>query len=93
MIYSVNFMDMAAKINSLSFIKYLKETGWKQFKTKKTTVKVFQYEKEDIFEQVTIPIDKSLRDYNLAMYEAIKTISSIEKNCRASDVVSVKSKY
>ncbi len=32
-----------------------------------------------MFEQVTIPIDKSLRDYNSAMYEAVKTVSNIEK--------------
>ena len=78
MIYSVNFMDMAGKINSLAFGKYLKETGWNQFITKKTTIKIFQYEKENIFEQVTIPIDKSLRDYNTAMYEAVKIVSRVE---------------
>jgi hypothetical protein len=32
-----------------------------------------------MFEQVTIPIDKSLRDYNSAMYEAVKTVSNIKK--------------
>ena len=56
MIYSINFMDMAAKINSLAFAKYLKETGWNTYVTKKTSVRIFQYIKGDIFEQVTIPI-------------------------------------
>lgn len=78
MIYSVNFTDMAGRINSLAFIKYLKETGWQQFVTKKTSIRIFQYENGNIFEQVTIPIDKSLRDYNSAMYEAVKTVSTVE---------------
>lgn len=79
MIYSVNFMDMAAKINSLAFAKYLKETGWNLYVTKKTSVRIFQYIKGDIFEQVTIPMDKSLRDYSEAMYNAIVTVAGIEK--------------
>ena len=69
MIYSVNFMDMAGKINSLAFARYLKETGWTPFTMKKTSVKIFQFEQNEIFEQVTVPIDKSLRDFNSAMYD------------------------
>ena len=34
MIYSVDFKKLTEKINPLSFVKYLKDTGWMQFPTK-----------------------------------------------------------
>ena len=46
MIYSVNFFDLAEKINPLAFVRYLKETGWKSFDRKKNYVKIFQREDE-----------------------------------------------
>ena len=42
MIYSVDFKKLTEKINPLSFVKYLKDTGWMQFPTKKTYVKYFK---------------------------------------------------
>ena len=44
MIYSVDFLELAEKINPLAFVKYLKDTGWMLFQTKKSYVKIFQLE-------------------------------------------------
>ena len=79
MIYSVNFMDLTEKINPFAFAKYLKDTGWDSFPTKKTYIKVFQIVKAngDAF-QVIIPLDKNLSDYKNAMYEAIETVAFVE---------------
>ena len=71
MIYSVNFLDLTEKINPLAFSKYLKDTGWNLFQTKRKDVKVYQYEKDDEFYQVTVPLEKRLADYKYAMYKAI----------------------
>lgn len=49
MIYSVNFMDLTEKISPLAFAKYLKDTGWELFQSKKLYIKIFQYEKKDDF--------------------------------------------
>lgn len=78
MIYSVDFLELAEKINPLAFVKYLKDTGWMLFQTKKSYVKIFQLEREDNFYQVTIPMDKVLRDYREAMYKAISIVAEAE---------------
>ena len=79
MIYSVDFKKLTEKINPLSFVKYLKDTGWMQFPTKKTYVKIFQISKSDSdFFQVTIPMNRDLLDYQDAMYQAIETVAFVE---------------
>lgn len=35
LIYSVNFMELTEKINPHAFSKYLKDTGWNLFSSKK----------------------------------------------------------
>lgn len=79
MIYSVNFLDLTEKINPLAFANYLKSTGWRNYPTKKSYVKVFQTKgpNENAF-QVVIPMDKNLRDYKIAMLDAIKTVAFVE---------------
>lgn len=79
MIYSINFLDMTEKLNPIAVAKYLTETNWRVFPIKRTDIKVFQYIDGDIFEQITIPLDKTLRDYNSAMYYAIERVAFIEK--------------
>ena len=79
MIYSVNFVDMTLKLNPLAVTKYLSETNWELYPIKRKDIKIFQYKKEDFFEQVTIPLDKMLRDYKNAMYDAICKIAYVEK--------------
>ena len=78
MIYSINFLDMTEKINPLAVARYLSETNWKQFSSKRNDIKIYQYITGNIFEQVTIPLDRTLRDYNLAMYSAVEKIAFIE---------------
>lgn len=80
MIYSVNFKDLTEKINPHAFVKYLNDTGWIQWKTKRNYIKVFQKIKEDGEGfQVTIPLDKELLDYKEAIYEAIETVAFVEE--------------
>ena len=79
MIYSVNFMDLTEKINPHAVVKYLKDTGWIPYKTKKEYVKIFQrITEEEEFYQVIIPIDKTLADYKKAMFDAIEQIALLE---------------
>lgn len=79
MIYSINFLNLTEKINPLAFAKYLKDTGWKAFPTKKTYVKIFQIATHDgTAFQVNIPLDKNLSDYKSAMYQAIETVAFVE---------------
>lgn len=79
MIYSVNFLDLTEKINPLAFSKYLKDTGWIQFQSKRSNVKIYQYEVGTEFFQVIIPTDKKLSDYKQAMYKAVETVAIVEQ--------------
>lgn len=79
MIYSVNFLDLTEKINPLAFSKYLKDTGWIQFQSKRINVKIYQYEVGTEFFQVIIPTDKKLSDYKQAMYKAVETVAIVEQ--------------
>lgn len=79
MIYSINYTDMSEKINPLAFSKYLTDTGWTKFPTKRDYIKIFQCDNNDEFYQVTIPVDKDLSDYKKAMYEAVETVAKKEK--------------
>lgn len=79
MIYSVNLMDLTEKINPLSFAKYLKDTGWRQYPSRRTDVKIFQYIAAggEAF-QVMVPMEKMLFDYKNAMYQAVETVALAE---------------
>lgn len=78
MIYSVNFFDMAEKLNPYVVSKYLDETGWKVFPFKRTDVKIYQYKKNASFQQISIPLEKTLIDYKHAMYDAVEKIALVE---------------
>lgn len=79
MIYSVNFMDLTEKINPHAVAKYLKDTGWTQYKTRKDYIKIFQKNTDkNEFYQVIIPVDKELADYKQAMFDAIEQIALFE---------------
>lgn len=78
MIYSVNFFDMAEKLNPLAVSKYLDETGWRVFPFKRTDIKVYQYKKDNNLYQINIPLEKSLADYKHAMYDATEKIAAVE---------------
>lgn len=80
MIYSVNLLDLTEKVNPLSFSKYLRDTGWNHIPRKNDKIRVYQIIANDgnLF-QVTIPIDKTLSDYKIAMYEAIESVAFVEE--------------
>ena len=44
---------------------YLEQTGWKEFKTKRTNVKYYQITKKGKDYQADIPLDEKLGDKNL----------------------------
>ena len=79
MIYSVNFKDLAETINPFAFDRYLKDTGWILFPSKRTNIKVYQITvKSGNAFQVVIPMDKSLSDFKEAIYQAVKTVAEVE---------------
>lgn len=78
MIDSLDFMDIAERIEPFVLMRHLTNTGWYILPTKKTYMKIFQWEDEADFYQVTIPIDKTLGDYKEAMYKAVETTSRKE---------------
>ena len=79
MIYSVNFENLTEKINPIAFCKYLRDTGWNEYRTKREYIKVFQiYKNQEAF-QIIIPIEKTLSDYKDAMYRAIETVAFVEE--------------
>ena len=54
-------MDLTEKINPHAVVRYLKGTGWMQYKTKKEYIKIFQkITEKETFYQVIIPIDKTI---------------------------------
>ena len=78
MISSADLLKLSAQINPFAFIRYLRETDWNLFPRKREDIKIFQYEKNDDFFQITIPIDKELADYKETMLSAVKTVAKVE---------------
>jgi len=78
MTYSVNYLDLTEKISPIAFAKYLKDTGWALFQTKRENIKIFQHERNDDFFQVIIPMERRLNDYREAMYKAVETVAKVE---------------
>ena len=64
--------ELSGWVNPLVLRRYLEETGWELFSTKREDIAIYRYLKEDPFEQVTIPLDRTLRDYRQAMYLAVQ---------------------
>ncbi len=78
MIYSVNYMDLAEKIDPLAFIRYLKKTGWEAFPTKKNGIEIYQLENTNGFFQVNIPTENFFSDYKEAIYRSVQTVAQAE---------------
>ena len=78
MIYSVNYEELSGRINPFVIKRYLKGNGWVPFKTKRDDISVFQYIKDGQFEQVTIPNDRTLFDYSMALYQAVRAVADVE---------------
>ena len=78
MIYSVNYEELSGRINPFVIKRYLKGNGWVPFKTRRDDISVFQYIKDGQFEQVTIPNDRTLFDYSMALYQAVRIVADVE---------------
>ena len=78
MIYSVNYMDLAEKIDPLAFIRYLKKTVWEAFPTKKNGIEIYQLENTNGFFQVNIPTKNFFSDYKEAIYRSVQTVAQAE---------------
>ena len=70
---------MTEKLNPLAVSKYLDEMGWTQFPYKREDIKIYQFEKDNILEQITVHLEKSLRDYKKAMYNVVEKIATVEE--------------
>ena len=79
MICSIDLLILVKKISPLVICRYLDETGWKVFPFKRNKVRIYQYEKDDIFEQADVPLSKELIDYKQGMYRVVRSISVVEK--------------
>ena len=62
-----------------NLIAKLKADGWKYIPRKRTDIAVFQNETGDKFFQVTIPLDRSLEDFEEALEMALQEIESFEE--------------
>lgn len=78
MIYSVNYVDLAEKIDPLAFIRYLRETGWEHFPTLRNGVEIYQLENTNGFFQVNIPTERFFSDYKEAVYTSVRTVAQAE---------------
>ena len=78
MIHVVNPEKLSGKISPFVIKRHLEENGWKPFETKRDDISVYQYFEDNRFEQVTIPNDRELFDFSLAMYHAVRTIAYVE---------------
>ena len=61
MVYNIDYSELSNRINPIVFAKYLEDTGWTQFRTKRKDIRVFQKECKSFF-QATIPMDDTLTD-------------------------------
>jgi len=77
MVYNVDYSELANRINPIVFAKYLEDTGWSKFQTKRKDIRIFQKDSGEFF-QVTIPMDDTLADYKDALYLACKKVAECE---------------
>ena len=66
-------------INTDTLIQDLLAWGWEKIPRKRIDIVVYQFVKEEVFFQVVIPLDKGLSDYDDAMLDTLKTISSFKQ--------------
>lgn len=66
------------QINITLLERYLANSGWTSIEIKREDISVFQYAKDEGFEQVTIPKDQTLSDYFEALRKTVETIATVE---------------
>lgn len=89
MIYTTNYLELAATINPLVFVEFLRQTGWTEIKRKRTDVKVFQREKEKELFQINLPMEKTLSDFQLAMFSAVEEVGRYEAKAINDVILSI----
>lgn len=73
-------LAMCANIEIKNFSKYLQERYWKLFDLPgKRNFFCYQFENENFFEQIDIPKNKELFDFNKAMLNGCEILSNFEK--------------
>lgn len=78
MISSEKIHDAVSKIDPYIIMTYLKKMRWEIYPLDRKDIRIFQYRRGEMFEQVTIPLNRSLRDYDYAMYDTVCKIAHIE---------------
>ena len=79
--------NILGEINPSAIADYLISAGWSEYPIKyRNDIRIFQYDKNGVFERVTIPLTKSLRDYLPVMYQTVCGISKIEQK-NISDIL------
>ena len=66
-------------INTDTLIQDLLAWGWKKIPRKRTDIAIYRFMNEKVFFQVIIPLDKGLSDYDDAILDTLKTISSFKQ--------------
>ncbi len=74
--------NIADRVDPHTLEKYLLESGWTVYSTKRKDIAILQYITDKDFKQVTIPLDRNLNDYTQAMHRAIKTVVDAQKTFR-----------
>lgn len=66
--------------NPENLVEKLKADGWKYIPRKRSDIAVFQNEIGGKFFQITVPLDRSLGDFEEALQEAWKEVELFEQN-------------
>jgi len=75
MIYSYGSDENAEKIVPINMVKFLQDLNWREISIKRNDLRVFQFDRDNKFYQVTIPMDKKLSDFSAAMLRAVETVA------------------
>ena len=79
MFHSANYEELSGQMDPFVVRSYLRRTGWVSYQVRRNDISVFQYIKNGRVEQITIPEDRTLSDYSLAMFMVARTIAEVEK--------------
>lgn len=58
---------------------YLEQTGWKEFRTKRTDVKYYQITKKGKDYQADIPLDEKLGDYEFVLWRSVQLVALVNE--------------
>lgn len=79
MLYSINYEDLAGRVNPLVLAKYVLDSGWNEIPVKKESIRIFQKRVEGRLFQITVPMELEFSDYKARMFDNVNEISQAEK--------------